>query len=644
MTLVKICGLTRDDDVRRAARLGAWACGFVLSASPRQVTPERAAWLAGEAGDALTVAVVTTESPDWIADALAQAGLQAVQLSAGADGASVGAVREAAARRGLRPLVIAAADTPDAAAADLTLLDARTAQAYGGTGQALDWAALAQLAADRRGRPARPARPRTPRSRRRAHSRQRRAGHRHPAPLRRRRLQRRRVGARRQGSGSAGGVLRRRGGGRRLFPLHQPPRRPSPMSTETHFGPYGGRYVPETLIPALDELTAAYEEARADAAFQAELARLLADYAGRPDAPVSRRAPLRALRRHRPPQARGPLPHRRPQDQQRPRSSAARQTHGQAPRDRRDRRRPARGGHRHGLRPARPGVRRLHGQRGRPPSGAERGAHAAARRHGRARRERLAHPQGRPERGLARLGRQRARHVLRHRLGRRPGAVPRHGARLPGGDRPGDAEPGAPALRPPAGRGGGLRRRRLQRHGHLPRLPRAPGAAHRRRSRRRRASTHATAPRSPAAAPACCTARSRTCCRTPGGRSPRRTRSRPGWTTPASAPSTPGSWRADARRTPRPQTQRRWRRSRPWPSWRASSLRWRAPTPSPTSCVGPPRRRRRSRCRPPPGAPDAATFDPSATRFHAGDLIVVNLSGRGDKDVHEVARLLEMAP
>jgi len=54
------------------------------------------------------------------------------------------------------------------------------------------------------------------------------------------------------------------------------------MSIETHFGPYGGRFVPETLIPALDELTAAYEQARADAAFQAELARLLADYAGRP--------------------------------------------------------------------------------------------------------------------------------------------------------------------------------------------------------------------------------------------------------------------------------------------------------------------------------------------------------------------------
>jgi len=54
------------------------------------------------------------------------------------------------------------------------------------------------------------------------------------------------------------------------------------VTIETRFGPYGGRYVPETLIPALDELSAAYEEARADTAFQAELARLLADYAGRP--------------------------------------------------------------------------------------------------------------------------------------------------------------------------------------------------------------------------------------------------------------------------------------------------------------------------------------------------------------------------
>jgi len=54
------------------------------------------------------------------------------------------------------------------------------------------------------------------------------------------------------------------------------------VSVENRFGPYGGRFVPETLIPALDELTSAYQEARDDAAFQAELACLLADYAGRP--------------------------------------------------------------------------------------------------------------------------------------------------------------------------------------------------------------------------------------------------------------------------------------------------------------------------------------------------------------------------
>ena len=42
-----------------------------------------------------------------------------------------------------------------------------------------------------------------------------------------------------------------------------------------HFGPYGGRFVPEALVAALDELTAAYEKARHDEAFQAELAGLL---------------------------------------------------------------------------------------------------------------------------------------------------------------------------------------------------------------------------------------------------------------------------------------------------------------------------------------------------------------------------------
>ncbi len=53
-------------------------------------------------------------------------------------------------------------------------------------------------------------------------------------------------------------------------------------SVEHRFGPYGGRYVPETLVPALDELEREWLAARRDAAWGEELARLLRDYAGRP--------------------------------------------------------------------------------------------------------------------------------------------------------------------------------------------------------------------------------------------------------------------------------------------------------------------------------------------------------------------------
>jgi tryptophan synthase beta chain len=50
------------------------------------------------------------------------------------------------------------------------------------------------------------------------------------------------------------------------------------------FGPYGGRYVPETLMAALDELAAVYDAARGDPGFWEELDRLQRDYVGRPTA------------------------------------------------------------------------------------------------------------------------------------------------------------------------------------------------------------------------------------------------------------------------------------------------------------------------------------------------------------------------
>ena len=65
----------------------------------------------------------------------------------------------------------------------------------------------------------------------------------------------------------------------------------SAEATTRLFGTYGGRYVPETLIPALDELEAGWRAAQADPSFRAELDDLLTTYAGRPT-PLTRAARL----------------------------------------------------------------------------------------------------------------------------------------------------------------------------------------------------------------------------------------------------------------------------------------------------------------------------------------------------------------
>lgn len=56
----------------------------------------------------------------------------------------------------------------------------------------------------------------------------------------------------------------------------------SEPSESGRFGEFGGRFVPETLVPACQELEASFREARADPIFRAELGRLLKEYAGRP--------------------------------------------------------------------------------------------------------------------------------------------------------------------------------------------------------------------------------------------------------------------------------------------------------------------------------------------------------------------------
>ncbi|MBI4342678.1 MAG: tryptophan synthase subunit beta, partial [Candidatus Omnitrophica bacterium] len=59
-------------------------------------------------------------------------------------------------------------------------------------------------------------------------------------------------------------------------------RRQSVPDRRGHFGPYGGQFVPETVMAALEELARAYANARRDPGFRRELRTLLSTYAGRP--------------------------------------------------------------------------------------------------------------------------------------------------------------------------------------------------------------------------------------------------------------------------------------------------------------------------------------------------------------------------
>ncbi len=117
--------------------------------------------------------------------------------------------------------------------------------------------------------------------------------------------------------------------------------RPQP-DERGHWGPYGGRYVPETLMAPLEELASAYETARADESFRSQLETLLRDYSGRPT-PLFHAVRLteQAGGASYLSKARRPVAYRLPQNQQCAWSGTFGAAHGQASRDRGDRCRPA---------------------------------------------------------------------------------------------------------------------------------------------------------------------------------------------------------------------------------------------------------------------------------------------------------------
>lgn len=154
--LVKVCGLTRAEDVELAAMLGAWAVGFIFAPSPRRVTPAAARRLILAAtphtAAPLAVGVFGDTSAETIAAAVAEAGLGAVQLH-GAE-PDVRALRRALAEVDREVLVIKTIAVPVAATdpgavrdavaearecADLLLFDTAWGGRSGGTGLTFSW-------------------------------------------------------------------------------------------------------------------------------------------------------------------------------------------------------------------------------------------------------------------------------------------------------------------------------------------------------------------------------------------------------------------------------------------------------------------------------------------------------------------------
>ena len=239
--------------------------------------------------------------------------------------------------------------------------------------------------------------------------------------------------------------------------------------TET-YGAYGGRYVPETLIPALDELTAAWEDALADESYRRELDELARTYAGRPTpltraerfAPDKRlylkREDLLHTGAHKLNNALGQAVLARRLGKQRIVAETGAGQHGVAT---------ATVCARFGLecvvymgsedmRRQKPNVERM-GLLGAEVRPVEFGTQDL---------------EGGDERGDPRLDHERRDDPLPDRLVRRPGPVPRDRARAAGRDRPRGAGAGARG-RGPAARGRDrVRRRRLERDRDVRRLPR----------------------------------------------------------------------------------------------------------------------------------------------------------------------------
>ncbi len=142
MTAVKVCGLTRPEDVRAAVTAGAALIGLVFAPSPRRVTLAQArACIAVLPPHIVRVGVFVDADPAWVARTAVAAGLDRLQFNGAEDAAYLAAFHRGRIFKALR----VAAGTPaprrdPAPRAGALLVDAWAPGLAGGTGRVSDWA------------------------------------------------------------------------------------------------------------------------------------------------------------------------------------------------------------------------------------------------------------------------------------------------------------------------------------------------------------------------------------------------------------------------------------------------------------------------------------------------------------------------
>jgi phosphoribosylanthranilate isomerase len=150
MVRVKICGMTRAEDVDAAVMAGADAVGFIVGfpSSPRNLSLEDAAKLARRVGPFVDAVLVTTT--DVVKNDLEKVrALRPDALQIYGDSMSIGELRSSVGIRLIRPYLLKSADPAEARRAtegfDALLTDTYVAGSLGGTGKTSDWTVCSQV-------------------------------------------------------------------------------------------------------------------------------------------------------------------------------------------------------------------------------------------------------------------------------------------------------------------------------------------------------------------------------------------------------------------------------------------------------------------------------------------------------------------